>query len=445
MNNKQQEFENKITKLKSLNRKVLNIKRDAQFWVEKSFEKILSELDLKREEIKREFEAKLDAYYLSLRDELKTKMNKMTCALQKSLIEIPSDLDLDPQNQKKSIDLNFEKIKKSINQHYKFLSDSKIGESFKLSSPNKEINMADIFGKLHQNESSIDYELTCSIDSHESTVTCIEIFNDKIISGSLDSTIKIWQKNEGICLKKLTDHSDSVFSLSINENYLASGSADKTIKIWNLNKLECVRTLRGHNDYIHCLKFFKNGQLLSGSFDKTIKIWDLKQGNYLSSSLCLNTLSDNKADIYCLEEGDNMIIAGLTDDSIQTWNLKTGAPMKTLKGHNNIVLCLKQLNSCLLASGSLDTTIKIWNVYTGQCLTTLKRHKQGVRCLAKLNNGQFVSGSDEGRFNIWNIETGESIKSFEAHKDKIYCIIETNNQEIITGSKDKFIKIWSPK
>jgi WD40 repeat protein len=58
----------------------------------------------------------------------------------------------------------------------------------------------------------------------------------KIISGSVDKTIKIWDANTGICLQTLEGHSSNVYSVaySPDDKRIVSGSADKTVKIWGV-------------------------------------------------------------------------------------------------------------------------------------------------------------------------------------------------------------------
>ena len=57
---------------------------------------------------------------------------------------------------------------------------------------------------------------------------------------------------------------------------LVSGSQDTTIKVWNVNEGRVKKTLTGHTDNVCALELLNNGDLVSGSSDKTIKIWDKK-------------------------------------------------------------------------------------------------------------------------------------------------------------------------
>jgi WD40 repeat protein len=65
------------------------------------------------------------------------------------------------------------------------------------------------------------------------------------------------------CIKVLEGHTDAVYCVKmLSNNRLASGSVDKTIKIWNLNDDSCVKTLNGHTKRIFSLCFFEDENIL---------------------------------------------------------------------------------------------------------------------------------------------------------------------------------------
>ena len=101
----------------------------------------------------------------------------------------------------------------------------------------------------------------------------MELSNGKIISGSDDKTIRIWDKKNQLCINKLIEHEKSVRALcQLSDNLIASASFDKTIKIWDLNENKCVQTLNDHSDKVVCL-LKTSDYLISASGDKTIKFW----------------------------------------------------------------------------------------------------------------------------------------------------------------------------
>jgi E3 ubiquitin-protein ligase TRAF7 len=55
---------------------------------------------------------------------------------------------------------------------------------------------------------------------------------DKLISGSDDNTIKVWNTDTWACERTLEGHTGTVNSLVRHGDKLISGSADSTIKVW---------------------------------------------------------------------------------------------------------------------------------------------------------------------------------------------------------------------
>ena len=69
-------------------------------------------------------------------------------------------------------------------------------------------------------------------------VTCISFSKDnlKLLSGSRDKTVKIWNIAGGIVLKTLSGHLQVISSVWFSpnvENRILSCGSDKTLKFWN--------------------------------------------------------------------------------------------------------------------------------------------------------------------------------------------------------------------
>ena len=105
-----------------------------------------------------------------------------------------------------------------------------------------------------KNVNLTEYKLLKTLKGHSSWVNSVAYSPDgtKIISGSTDGTVKIWDANTGQCLKTLEGHSYSVNSVAYSPDgtKIISCSEDKTIKIWNANTGQCLKTLEGHSDWL---------------------------------------------------------------------------------------------------------------------------------------------------------------------------------------------------
>lgn len=105
------------------------------------------------------------------------------------------------------------------------------------------------------------------------------VFSKKYLISSCDDfqsdySIKIFDLNFETTIKILSEHTESILSLIlVNENFLISGSSDSTIKIWNLSaQNNSLRTLYDINKNVEALAVLENF-LVAGNSIGEIHIW----------------------------------------------------------------------------------------------------------------------------------------------------------------------------
>lgn len=115
-----------------------------------------------------------------------------------------------------------------------------------------------------------------TLDGHDWAVFCLRLASKNIlISASYDNRIKLWNLTSGRCINILNSHTSSILCIDATDEIVISGSLDKTIKIWLIKTGKCLLTLSGHCSYVKCLLILSNELIASGSGDKTIKIWNI--------------------------------------------------------------------------------------------------------------------------------------------------------------------------
>jgi len=82
---------------------------------------------------------------------------------------------------------------------------------------------------------------------HSLTVKCLFYHTDncsKLISGSLDTSVKIWNIHKGVCVRTFTTHVYTTSRLFLlNHETLVTSDFDGTVKFWNLEDGVCIRTV----------------------------------------------------------------------------------------------------------------------------------------------------------------------------------------------------------
>lgn len=66
-----------------------------------------------------------------------------------------------------------------------------------------------------------------------------------VVSGSLDTSIRVWDAETGSCKHTLMGHQSLTSGMELRDNILVSGNADSTVKIWDIVSGQCLQTLSG--------------------------------------------------------------------------------------------------------------------------------------------------------------------------------------------------------
>jgi WD40 repeat protein len=124
--------------------------------------------------------------------------------------------------------------------------------------------------------------LMMSFNEHLGAVTCLKFTSDNtvFISGSIDSSIKIWDINNRVVRKTLTGHRKGWASgitdidISKDNRFIVSvADSDNYIKIWDIEKGREIFSVNGHNSPIYSVKFNHNSSLLATASNDKVKIW----------------------------------------------------------------------------------------------------------------------------------------------------------------------------
>ena len=116
-----------------------------------------------------------------------------------------------------------------------------------------------------------------TLEGHTSWVFCVtQLIDGRVVSGSDDYTLRIWDTILGSCLMALEGHTGGVCCISqLTDGRLACASDVGTIKVWDTISGSCLMTLEGHTDYTSHVIQLTDGRLMSGSEDCTIRIWNI--------------------------------------------------------------------------------------------------------------------------------------------------------------------------
>ncbi|KAF9998619.1 hypothetical protein BGZ65_005889 [Modicella reniformis] len=287
------------------------------------------------------------------------------------------------------------------------------------------------------------------LPGHTEGIYCIQFDDHKIVSGSRDNTIKIWDLMSGRCLRTYVGHSASVLCLQYDEQQIVSGSSDTSIFVWDLETGKVLQRLKGHADSVLSLRFEKD-IVVSCSKDRTVKIWKISTGEMI------RTLVGHRAAVNAVQfspessspspfaGNPRVVVSASGDKTIKIWSFETGECLRTLEGHARGIACI-QFEGNIIVSGSSDRSIKIWDVARGECIRTLVGHDGLVRTL-QFTTRRIISGGYDETLKIWDKETGKMLANMGGRHSHRVFKLQFNDSKIVSCSQDQKVRsliiIW---
>ncbi len=187
---------------------------------------------------------------------------------------------------------------------------------------------------------------------------------------------------------------------------IVSGSDDRTLRLWDADTEEHLHTLTGHTNDVNSVAFSPDGKkIVSGSDDRTLRLWDADTGEQLRT-ITGHTSSVNSV---AFSPDGKKIVSGSSDGTIRLWDAETGERIHTLTGHTRSVYSVAfSPDGKKIASGSGDirlrgSTVRLWDADTGQHLRTITGHTYNVNSVAFSPDGEKIaSGSGDGTVLLWD-------------------------------------------
>jgi WD40 repeat protein len=223
-----------------------------------------------------------------------------------------------------------------------------------------------------------------------------------------------------------TGHAMRVDGLAFSPDakLLASGSKDNTVRLWDAERALELRKLTGHSAWVKAAAFSPDGRrLASGSVDGVVKLWDVASGRELKSMS-----GGGSINALAFSPDARFVAAGNAENSVLVWNAQTGQAERTLNGHAGAVLTLAfSPDGRQLATGARDNSIKLWDAASWRESHALKGHADGVRSLAFSPDGKrLASGSNDRTIKIWDASKGRETRTLAGHADPVVAVAFTD-------------------
>jgi serine/threonine protein kinase len=242
---------------------------------------------------------------------------------------------------------------------------------------------------------------------HASAVTALAWSPNggRLVSGSWDSTLHIWETTTGHLLLRYKGHTSGVTAVawSPNRKFVASGSDDGMIHLWNAATGETVYTFTGHTQAITALAWAPDS-------------------SYLASAS--------------------------TDLTVQVWKPNSQAKPFIYKGHRAIVeVIMWSPDRKRITTVGRDQTVQRWDAASGSNTFTSSNPDAPARATAWSPDGdRLATGNEDGMVVLKEEPSGRLVMVYRGHTHKILVVAwSPDGTRVASGSADQSIHIWQAR
>lgn len=285
----------------------------------------------------------------------------------------------------------------------------------------------------------------------------------RILSASLDDTLKLWDLETGEATRTFTIHADSIRAVAVVPGGRCAVVACNYVHAFQLTLLDLEtgedRRLKSHTGQVTAVTALPDGRhAVSASSDGTIYLWDLESYEEIRTF----TAHEERVNALAVLADGRRALSASEDTTLRLWDLETGAELRTFKGHSGSVSAVAVLpdgRHFLSASGynrsksiKGDNSLRLWGLDSDVPLRTFVGHTDSVEALAVVPGGRgAVSASLDGTLKVWDLpavpeavdETGTATHSFPGHDGQVDAVaLLPDGQRLLTGSADRTIKLW---
>jgi len=275
-----------------------------------------------------------------------------------------------------------------------------------------------------------------------------------VVSGSYDNTIKIWDVNNGVCVKTLSGHKDRVYFIDISRDdrfILSVSDLEHVMKVWDLDTDECIKTIDfsalGNMCYA---KFNDCGQKITTFIGRSVLVWDIDSASY---SILYKDIVPKPVESYCYcHIGSKYITIRYSMTEVGIWNINEQRMESTKHFHffdyelvsndDKFIVITRDLNenSCIKVY-NIENGLEIQNIPAGGMSRSLGAISPDGKYLATASNCDFYGSHNNSSIDIWDIERGECIKSFSGHVAEKISLSPCGKYVISAGS-DEVVGLW---
>jgi len=210
---------------------------------------------------------------------------------------------------------------------------------------------------------------------------------------------------------------------------VVSGSGDATLRIWDARSGVELASLK-HLSAVEAVSHYGSGKIISSSRG-ALRFWDLD--TYAEEARLLTHLA-SVCSIAPIPKS-NLVACALQRLSVEIFDVESKTIRQlSSRGHTDLITSVIVANQgSWLVSAAKDGSHVVWSLDDGAVLRRLRGHSGAINATALVSNRQVISASNDADLILWDIETGEIIRRFRGHLGPVTSVAVTPHGYVVSG------------
>ena len=285
-----------------------------------------------------------------------------------------------------------------------------------------------------------------TLKGHQRAISSLALSRDgtQIASGDRFAQVRLWSSGDGRELKVLEGHQRSVLALAFNRDgsVLASAGDDGAIQLWDTASGRSVKTLSQAGERWQALAFSPDGKTLAaGGYDHGLVLWDAIPWT-ARPARCGGRWA--VCDFAGLHTGGGRRLALVLGFAARIVDAQTGEVVQQFPkqpvGINRIALGRDDATLAMSGWG-----VSFWDVAGGgETTPQLSGHHAGVESLAFSSGGeQLATASADGMVKLWDLAERKERLTLRAHANYAKAVaFRPDGRALATLGFDPELCLW---
>jgi WD40 repeat protein len=296
-----------------------------------------------------------------------------------------------------------------------------------------------------------------TMTGHDEEVMSVTVTADgRVISGSHDGTVRVWDLDSGELLRTLTDHQSHLrgvgaVAVSADGGRAVFGDYGGTVRVWDLDAGELLHSLTGHrrNLRVEAVAVTAEGRrAVSGGYDGKVLVWDLDSGELLHS---LTGHHSAVRAVAVSADGRRVVSGGYSDTVVRVWDLGSGELLHSLPGYDDASSFYPSVPAVAVSAdgrviaGNGDGTVRVWDLDSGEQLDAFSDDGASVLSVAVSADSRRVVTGGSGTVRVWDLDSGELLHSLTGHGGQVWGVaVSVDGRHVVSGGRDRTVRVWDP-